>query len=54
LGGRVLALWSACGLYYFLFHVIERYLDPSFKLSGLGNALAFLGRSQGKITKSPR
>ncbi len=29
------ALWSFCRLYYFLFHVVERYLPPSEKHSGL-------------------
>jgi hypothetical protein len=27
--------WSSARLYYFLFYVIERYVDPSLKYSGL-------------------
>jgi hypothetical protein len=30
-----LMIWSFCRLYYFAFHVIERYIDPSFRYSGL-------------------
>lgn len=50
----LLALWAACRLYYFLFYVIERYIDPSFKFSGVGRALAYLVRSRGKVAKSIR
>jgi hypothetical protein len=27
--------WSAARLYYFLFYVLERYVDPSLRYSGL-------------------
>ncbi|PQV64472.1 hypothetical protein B1R32_105154 [Abditibacterium utsteinense] len=30
------AIWSFCRFYYFAFYVIEKYVDPSFKFSGLG------------------
>ncbi len=29
------AIWSFCRLYYFAFYVIEKYVDPSYKFSGL-------------------
>jgi hypothetical protein len=29
------AIWSFCRFYYFAFYVIEKYVDPSFKFSGL-------------------
>jgi hypothetical protein len=29
------AVWSFCRLYYFLFYVVEHYVDPSFTYSGL-------------------
>ena len=32
-------VWSSARLYYFLFYVLERYVDPSLRYSGL---LAFL------------
>jgi hypothetical protein len=30
-----LAVWSFCRCYYFVFYVIERYVDPSFRFTGL-------------------
>ena len=29
------AIWSFCRAYYFAFYVIEKYVDPGFKFSGL-------------------
>lgn len=31
----VVAIWSFCGFYYFAFYALERYVDPSFRFSGL-------------------
>lgn len=45
-----LTVWCFCRAYYFAFYVLERYVDPSFKFSGLGSFLAYLlkrGRRQG-------
>ena len=30
-----LAIWSFCRFYYFAFYVIEKYVDPAYKFSGL-------------------
>lgn len=30
-----LAVWSFCRFYYFAFYVIEKYVDPRYKFSGL-------------------
>lgn len=30
-----LAIWSFCRAYYFAFYVIEKYLDPGYRFSGL-------------------
>lgn len=30
-----LAIWSFARAYYFVFYVIEHYIDPNFKFSGL-------------------
>lgn len=30
-----LAIWSFCRFYYFAFYVIEKYVDPGCKFSGL-------------------
>ncbi|MCE0482862.1 MAG: hypothetical protein LV479_01335 [Methylacidiphilales bacterium] len=40
----VLAIWSFCRLYYFAFYVIEKYIAPSFRFSGLGSVLRYLWR----------
>jgi len=29
------AIWSFCRFYYFAFYVIERYVDPEYRFSGL-------------------
>ena len=29
------AIWSFCRFYYFAFYVIEKYVDPRYKFSGL-------------------
>jgi hypothetical protein len=39
-----IAVWSFCRLYYFAFYVIQTYLDPEFRFSGLLSAVRFLLR----------
>lgn len=34
-----LSIWSFCRLYYFLFYVIEHYIDSEYKFAGI---LSFL------------
>jgi hypothetical protein len=41
----VVAIWSFCRFYYFAFYVIERYVHPSFRFSGLLAAARYLLRS---------
>jgi hypothetical protein len=31
----VLSIWAFCRAYYFAFYVIEKYVDPSYRFSGL-------------------
>ncbi len=31
----VLSIWAFCRAYYFAFYVLEKYVDPSFRFSGL-------------------
>jgi len=31
----VVSVWCFCRFYYFAFYVIEKYVDPSYKFSGL-------------------
>jgi hypothetical protein len=37
-----IALWAFCRWYYFMFYVIQHYVDPSFKFAGLGSFLSYL------------
>jgi len=31
----IIAVWSLCRFYYFVSYVIEHYVDPSYRFSGL-------------------
>ena len=39
-----LAIWSFCRFYYFAFYVIEKYVDPAYKFSGLISLANYLLR----------
>jgi len=39
-----LVIWCFCRAYYFAFYVIEHYVDPGFKFSGLGAFVVYLFR----------
>jgi hypothetical protein len=39
-----LAVWCFARAYYFAFYVIEHYVDPTFRFSGLGSFLLHLTR----------
>lgn len=43
-----LAIWCFCRFYYFAFYVIEKYVDPGYKFSGLWSFACFLLRRRGK------
>ena len=43
-----LVVWSSARLYYFLFYVLEHYVDPSLKYSGLMALLQELLRCSGR------
>lgn len=38
----VVAIWSFCRLYYFLFYVLEHYVDPQARYSGLIPMLKYI------------
>ena len=42
----VLAIWAFCRAYYFAFYVIEKYIDPSFKFSGLFSVVRYLWKKR--------
>ena len=37
----VIAIWSFCRFYYFAFYVIEHYVDPRYRFSGLGDFVRY-------------
>ena len=37
-----LAIWAFCRAYYFAFYVIEKYIDPSYRFSGILSAIKYL------------
>jgi len=37
-------VWSACRFYYFLFYVLQHYVDPRFRYTGLFALLAQASR----------
>jgi len=37
-----LAIWGFCRFYYFAFYVIEKYVDPNHKFSGLFSFAQYL------------
>jgi hypothetical protein len=40
----VVAVWSFCRFYYFAFYVIEHYVDPDYRFSGLLSFARYLFR----------
>lgn len=40
----VVAIWAFCRAYYFAFYVIEHYVDPSYRFSGLISFFRYLFR----------
>lgn len=38
----VVAIWAFARAYYFAFYVLEKYVDPSFRFSGLWAAARYL------------
>jgi hypothetical protein len=37
-----IAIWCFCRFYYFAFYVIEHYVDPGYRFSGLWSFLGYL------------
>lgn len=38
----LLVVWSAARLYYFMFYVIEKYVDPGYRFAGIVSFLQYL------------
>jgi hypothetical protein len=41
-----LVVWGSCRAYYFAFYVIQHYVDPMFRFSGLGAFLLYALRKR--------
>lgn len=41
-----LTVWCFCRFYYFAFYVIEKYVDPSYRFSGLLSFFRYLLRAK--------
>jgi hypothetical protein len=48
-----IVIWSFCRFYYFAFYVIEKYVDPTYRFSGLGHFARYLWRSRRRPDSSP-
>ncbi|MFC1851983.1 hypothetical protein ACFL27_17460 [candidate division CSSED10-310 bacterium] len=38
----ILALWASARIYYFMFYVIEKYVDNTYKFSGIWSFLKYV------------
>ncbi len=45
-----IAVWSFCRFYYFAFYVIEHYVDPGFRFSGLISFAQYLIKRRDRKT----
>ena len=43
-----ISIWCFCRSYYFAFYVIEHYVDPGYKFSGLGSFVKYWWSSRRK------
>jgi hypothetical protein len=43
-----ISVWCFCRFYYFAFYVIEHYVDPGWRFSGLWSFFLYLLRKRGK------
>ncbi len=41
-----ITVWAFCRWYYFMFYVIEHYVDSSFKFAGLGSFVGYSLKSR--------
>jgi hypothetical protein len=49
----VLAVWAFCRAYYFAFYALEKYVDPSYRFSGLISLARYLWKKGKSGTTSP-
>jgi len=49
----LVAIWSFCRLYYFMFYVIEKYVDSSYRFAGIHSFLFYLVRRKRETMRPP-
>jgi len=50
----VIAVWSFCRFYYFAFYVIEHYIDPTYRFSGLLSFAFYMIQKKRPDTRTDR
>ena len=45
----VLLVWASCRFYYFLFYVLEHYVDPTMRYAGLWDLMLGMQRRRQKM-----
>jgi len=48
-----ITIWAFARAYYFAFYVIEHYIDPAYRFSGLGSFLCYLLRRRSGGDRPP-
>jgi hypothetical protein len=46
-------VWGFCRFYYFTFYVIQNYVDPGYRFSGLGSFLRYALRQRRNRPEGP-
>lgn len=47
----VLLVWASCRFYYFLFYVLEHYVDPTMRYAGLWDLMLGMKRRRHKMRR---
>jgi hypothetical protein len=50
----VIAVWSFCRFYYFAFYVIESYVDPGYRFSGLLSLALYMTQKKQPNTRADK
>ena len=50
----VLLVWASCRFYYFLFYVLEHYVDPTMRYAGLWDLMMGMKRRRHEMRPSNR
>jgi hypothetical protein len=48
-----ICVWSFCRFYYFAFYVIEKYVDPAYRFSGLFSFFRYILSQKNKNSDRP-